>query len=250
MRKRILISVGVLLAVVVAVICFEPTHILRGSLRGESFYRGRPTSYWRIPVYQRMHRQPDDKPPTAPTGSWVDWLYGSNGVGAMEPSFSGPSDPAAIPVLVDLLEDEDDQVQFFACNALRFHGAAAKAAVPALRKMLTNADIYRRRNAANTLAAPGSEARPALPELIQALDEDDSWVNYFAAFALGNIGPDAREAIPPLRRLLASDRAKTCYLGPGKEDGILNVKMDKVGDAAAWALEQIDPTQATQEEAK
>jgi len=166
----------------------------------------------------------------------------------MEPNFTAPPDPAAIPVLVDLLDDEDDQVRYFACNALVAHGPAAVPAVPALRRMLRHDDIYQRRNAVNCLAAIGSGARPALPDLIQALDEDDAWVNYFAATALGKIGPAAREAIPALRQLLASERAKQCYLGPDSKDTILNRGIDKVGDAVAWALREIDPTQAAQEE--
>jgi hypothetical protein len=32
--------------VVLVVAWFEPTHVIRGWLRGEAFYDGRPTSYW------------------------------------------------------------------------------------------------------------------------------------------------------------------------------------------------------------
>ena len=45
-RKRLWICLA-LLTITLAVVCwFEPTGVVRGWLRGEAFYQGRPTNYW------------------------------------------------------------------------------------------------------------------------------------------------------------------------------------------------------------
>jgi len=194
------------------------------------FYRGRPVFYWRAKVYEVTHPVPGD------SGAAREPL-------ALEPTLGIAPDPAGIPVLVALLDDKDDQVRYFACNALTAHGPKSAPAVPALRKMLQDEDVYQRRNGVNTLAAIGPNARAAIPDLIQALKDEDAWVNYFAAVALGKIGIEAREAIPALRELRQSDRAKLCYLGPGKEDPFAR-GIDKIGDAADWALKEISPEEA------
>jgi hypothetical protein len=46
MKKRWLSRVLVLVALAAFAVWLEPTRILWGSLRGEAFYKGRPTSYW------------------------------------------------------------------------------------------------------------------------------------------------------------------------------------------------------------
>jgi hypothetical protein len=231
MRGRWVLGLGVMLAAVVAAVWLDPTRVLLGLLKNESFYRGRPTSYWRAKVYEQVHAGRDNS-------------QAAREPLELEPTFGVAPDPVGIPVLVALLDDEDDQVRFFACNALVAHGPKSAPAVPALRKMLRHEDVYQRRNGVKTLAAIGPDARAAIPDLIQALKDEDSWVNYFAAVALGKIGAEAREAVPALRELRASDRAKVSYLGSGKEDRLLNRGMDKVGDGATWALKEISPEEA------
>jgi HEAT repeat protein len=186
---------------------------------------------WRAKVYERMHPLPaNSKAPREPL--------------ELETTFGVLPDPDGIPVLVALLDDDDDQVRYFACNALVAHGPKSAPAVPALRKMLRHEVLYERRNAVNVLAAIGPNARAAIPDLIHALKDEDTWVTYYAAAALGRIGVEAREAIPALRELRQSDRAKICYLGPGKEDPFLARGMDTVGYAVDWALKEISPEEA------
>jgi hypothetical protein len=192
------------------------------------FYRGRPAFYWRAKVYERTHPTPgESEAPREPL--------------PLEPTLGMPLDPAGIPVLVALLDDNDDQVRYFACNALTAHGPKAAPAVPALQRMLRHQDVFQRRNSVKALSTIGPDARDAIPDLIQALKDEDYWVNYFAAVALGRIGPEAREAVPALRELRASDRAKISYRGPGEEDTLFNRGIDKIGDAATWALKEIAP---------
>jgi len=44
MKRRLFWAMTVVL--ILAAILFEPTAVVRGWLRGESFYQGRPTTYW------------------------------------------------------------------------------------------------------------------------------------------------------------------------------------------------------------
>jgi hypothetical protein len=97
---------------------------LYGHLRGEAFYKGRPTSYWRgrvtawndlgfyPPAVSLVVRRPR---------WWADWPPWCSGRAAplleAEP-FPG-DDPASIPVLVELLRDGDAQVRADAAEALK-----------------------------------------------------------------------------------------------------------------------------------
>jgi hypothetical protein len=48
MSKRRLIRWSLILAILAAfVVWLEPTRVVWGWVRGEAFYQGRPTSYWR-----------------------------------------------------------------------------------------------------------------------------------------------------------------------------------------------------------
>lgn len=53
--RRVLLVV-VLLALIVAGLYEATTHVGRGLLRGEAFYEGRPTSYWRTKIDEWLER--------------------------------------------------------------------------------------------------------------------------------------------------------------------------------------------------
>src|SRR5215475_11766171 len=96
---------GVLLAVY-----FEPTYCVRGWLRGEAFYDGRPTSYWRTVVVDGLSI--DWK--TFPNFSLLDRIKLRLGVDMSEPSsLSLMRDHAADSVLRELADDTDVQVAGF-----------------------------------------------------------------------------------------------------------------------------------------
>ena len=46
-RKRLLLIGVAIVALIGAALYEHSTHVARGWLRGEAFYQGRPTSYWR-----------------------------------------------------------------------------------------------------------------------------------------------------------------------------------------------------------
>ncbi|MGK7876474.1 MAG: HEAT repeat domain-containing protein, partial [Xenococcaceae cyanobacterium] len=80
--------------------------------------------------------------------------------------------------------DEDSSVRRIAANALEKIGS--EAAIPALIQALEDEDSSVRRIAANALEKIGSEA--AIPALIQALEDEDSSVRWNAAEAYKKIG--------------------------------------------------------------
>jgi hypothetical protein len=240
MKKRWILCFSLGLAVAAVAVMVEPTHVVRGWLRGERFFAGRPSSYWSKVIRDRQ-----------PVGRFEDAI---GLVLGKEPN------PAAVPMLVELLEDEDDEVRFAACHALAANGSAARQAVPALLEMLGHPNLFYRRNASHALAAIGPDDS-AIDMLNEALKEDDSWVNYYAAIAVGKLGPQGKPAVPALLDLITSEKA-TKEVAPNipvdfqvkklGEHTVVELKpgvprrpsTGTVGYAAWWALLQIDPEQA------
>src|SRR5262249_49074911 len=78
MTKRRLLRWSLLLIVaVILAVWFEPTGGLRAWLRGEAFYQGRPTSYWREIIRRDLQTEPRVLfakmfPPSPPPTSWWD----------------------------------------------------------------------------------------------------------------------------------------------------------------------------------
>jgi len=140
MKKRWISWCALGVAVIVVAVMIEPTRIVRGWLRGEQFFAGRPSSYW-------SHEIRDQHP----EGRFA------NAVGLV---LGNEPDPAAVPMLIELLEDENDEVRYVACNALAANGPSAQRAVPVLLKMLRHSNLFYRRNSAHALAAIGPMRRP------------------------------------------------------------------------------------------
>jgi HEAT repeat protein len=71
-----------------------------------------------------------------------------------------------------------------------------------------------------------------------------------AVFALGELGPDARAALPALAEILAGTRLPARRVGYGFDfPGELATELLRtpVREAAAKAMKQIDPTEATEQ---
>src|SRR5262245_55754223 len=76
-KRRLLRWSPLLLIAVILALWFEPTGGLRAWLRGEAFYRGRPTSYWREIIRRDLQTEPrvllaKVYPPSPPPPSWWD----------------------------------------------------------------------------------------------------------------------------------------------------------------------------------
>ena len=110
----------------------------------------------------------------------------------------GPKAKAAVPALMESLQDKDFKVRRVAMDALGSIGPEAKAAVPALTEVLKCKGKIRRVRAASALGRIGPEAKTAVPALTELLKDKDSNVKSAALWALGQIGPEAKAAVPAL----------------------------------------------------
>jgi HEAT repeat protein len=113
-----------------------------------------------------------------------------------------PQAKAAVPVLMEVLEEGDPHILRDVMVTLGYLGANAQAAVPKLAEHLTHRDEDVRRDAAQTLGAIGPGAKGAVPALIHALKDKNGDVPAAAAYALGQMGPGAKPAVSPLLALL------------------------------------------------
>jgi hypothetical protein len=81
-------------------------------------------------------------------------------------------------------------------------GRIGAAAVPDLVQALQNPDADVRLKAVAVLGRMGSDAAAAVPQLIPLLNDPDVDVRKAAARTLGQIGPPAKDAVPALVRTL------------------------------------------------
>jgi hypothetical protein len=131
--------------------------IARGLARGERFYRGMPTSYWSkrvddtISVMLTPYSHP--RPRRAPRPGWL-WraslapdepatsfeaakkLLRLSYVSSQAPLPLRGNDVNAIPILIDLLEDQEPCVRMYAAESLGLWGPRAPSAVAPLNAHL------------------------------------------------------------------------------------------------------------------
>ena len=110
---------------------------------------------------------------------------------------------AALPALVNGLGDEELRV--VAVMALGRMGAGAKSSVPVLVELLNDDDPKFRVEVQFALGAIGADSATATPALIAALADSDVEVCRSACFALGQIGPAAAGATEALNEMFESE---------------------------------------------
>ncbi len=163
MKRLRYICLGALLLIglVVTLLVPETRYGIPGWLRGEQWFRGRPTCYWSAAV--RSYVKARDNPP-GPPFPFLARLLG------IRPHYEWTAQPAvlgggreSIPVLLQLLRDKDKNVRQAAAQSLGDLGTAGGIGVPALAA---------------------------------ALQDPDPNVRWTAAFALYRIGPAAARAVP------------------------------------------------------
>jgi hypothetical protein len=220
-------ALALLASLGLTVLLLFPTNrlILVGLLRHEPFYRWRPASYWRerakeqTKILRSLPRglllDTQSSPPT--------WQHMLNDITAgRAPRLDGhlpllQGNPAAVAVLIDLLDDPDDDVRMAAVLGLRMVGPAAEAAIPVLaslvkeganrrgpvsaappgssfvdelNRQLTNQLV--RSEAARTLGLIGPAA---LPSVLEMLRDNDDEVRSAAMQAIREMGPEASGGI-------------------------------------------------------
>src|SRR5262245_5539035 len=195
-RKRLIVSLAVLLGVCAIAVIADPTCVLLGLLRNESFYQGRPTTYWS----REIQRLRDEK-----SASWLatyqDWflnLFRSKEPVTKEDLTLLKGGPEAAPVLKELLRNKNPFVRWNAAFALIDAGdAQPREVVPALCDALLEPDQgssgspfpseeeFTRCRAIETLDEIGSEPEmtAAIPALVLALGDhtcmtDKEFPNY------------------------------------------------------------------------
>lgn len=211
MKKLIVVSLAIVLAVVLAT-PFSRYGIL-GLVRGESFYKGKPTSYWRgvakdnvLFLRQHMESRPVALTPTyfEQTQAFLGKLFTR---GIEEPP--DVKDPAALPVYIEMLDAEDADVRWFA--AMMFHNSEppAETAIPRLIPLLHDHNTHVRQAA--ILAIWSIEGEAAVPRLAHLLQDSDPEIRrWTVAMAIGSdesvnlVLPWLRDSEPIVRRRAAN----------------------------------------------
>jgi HEAT repeat protein len=212
MRKKYLVGAGVMVVVLVGAVFFDPTCILIGLLRGQHFFRGRPTLYWKkslgdpdpavhaaaltqlkeggseaVPVLVAIWSEEDNS-------GWEAIQVRCKAGGILSQIGSG-AEAAVIP-LARAVKDNDPHIRSVAITALGSLGPRGwSEAVPALVDLLETED---RQAAAQALSRFGPQALPAVPALEKLLQDPDAGVRWNAARTLGKIGPEAAATLPSL----------------------------------------------------
>jgi uncharacterized sulfatase len=107
-------------------------------------------------------------------------------------------DPAARAELIDMLDDPDSAVRYWAAVGLTVLGKEAEPATASLIPLLEDPSPNVRLAAAEALARLG-HASEALPVIVKALDDKDGWVRLHAAIVLVAIGEHARGAVAQMK---------------------------------------------------
>src|SRR5437870_5216055 len=192
LRRRWLLAVLAGLVLALPLLLWTGYAVL-ALLGHEHFYHGLPTSYWSM-VVRRANEDSDRAMAAgclgpAPPVSRLDELLESVGLGWGSGILNG--DPATVPVLADLLGDDDQEVRWMAATALGAIGPPAETAVPALTRALGDPYYLVRWTSADALGYIGPGARSAVPALTEALGDAEKDVRESAANALRTIDPEA-----------------------------------------------------------
>lgn len=151
------------------------------------------------------------------------------------PAPAQPKTPAAIPALIEALEEKDSSARYLAAKALGRIGPRAASAIPALGRAMRDKDTQVSNQASYSLARIGpaavptllaaakdkdntkvrlrafralAQVRPAPKEavdvLIAAIDDPEWSIAGAAVHSLGNMGPDGSRAVPAISRVLSN----------------------------------------------
>jgi len=201
LRKRPLLLSLILLLLAGGVLSLPPVHWrLIGWWRGEAFFKGLPTSYWRLEISTAI----DPAKPKALSGPSTTSISRqlASWVGRKPtPDFSvfDLAHPAAVPVLCELARDPDPAIRWEAAWLLGQAappGSEVPAAVEALVDLLGDEAAGTRVNAAGSLEVIGPpHARIAVPVLLRSLAHRELEVRHQAAQALRAIDPAAAAGI-------------------------------------------------------
>jgi HEAT repeat protein len=184
MKRKGILAAVIVVAIAVVAALFEPTGVVRGFVRGEPFYEGRPASTWALRLNDANPRVKEDAQRSLKTG-------GAASVPVLAAIAKAPnSDWASVPVRV------------MAIDILANIGPAADSAIPALLGALADRDSVVRSQAAAALGAVGPNDDGALSALIAELATPNALA---ATKALVRCGPASVRGTPGLVKLLSNE---------------------------------------------
>ena len=108
----------------------------------------------------------------------------------------------AIAGLIDLTSHEFELGRGYAAFALGEHGEAAQAALPALINLLDDSEEWVRRNAAEALGTVKASSETIVPALVKGLADADDQVRFHSALSLIRLGGNSEAAVPALATAL------------------------------------------------
>jgi HEAT repeat protein len=219
MKRGLILVLGVVLVLLALGVWLEPTGVVLGWMSGETFFRDRPTRYWRKvltssdPAVQARTHQELKEGGRAAVPVLADVLRTSDNAEARWKAADllgrlGPAtheSPAALSSLTAALKDDNAHVRAVAATALASIGPAGPDAFPVLQEMLSTPESL---PALRALARYGADAAPAIGKILALLQhKDDSEIRWNAARTLAKIGPPAKEAVPNLIAALTDSDA-------------------------------------------
>ncbi len=192
-----------------------------------NLYRGRTVAYWRQAALIRdgCVRNPAPETPWEPVLHKVGvYAFDLDAEKAADRLFAG--DPAGIPVMLQLLQDDDIKVCLRAAHGLGQVGHT-QAATDRLLERLKTADEYYLQSIAYEIQEidPQRAADAAVPILIQRLRDGSG----AAMFMLGQYGPPAKAAVPEVLTLLKQRKAAG---GDCVEIAVALLQMDPIATKA------------------
>ncbi len=205
------------------IVCAIPylRHGAIGVLRGEEFYRGRPTSYYRNEIVE-WNKLIERLCPKGENSVYNGLTIGVSVV-APPPTFwdmahdrlqtllySGPLPPNlddvhALPVLLSLLDDDDQGVRIYAVKSICAIGLPARAAIPRLTEMINDSSSEVRFYSFDALIAINPHPAFCLPLFNNMLKDPEGFIRTRTARQLGDIDEFGQDAIPMLKDALRDD---------------------------------------------
>lgn len=135
----------------------------------------------------------------------------------------------AVPVLVEVIRDGNEEEKKHAVGLLAHIGPPAKAALPSLIALLKDERFPVRFEAALALTTiDAGEGAKAVSALIEGAKSDDNYKQQNAAKALAAIGPPAKEAVPALEKLF---EAKYVHARYSAAEAVARIDPSKVESA-------------------
>lgn len=150
----------------------------------------------------------------------------------------GAEPKVIVPLLIELLGDSSENVRYSAVNAIGEVGPEAAVAAPALVELIKRHDeVVRRGGIANTLKEIKADGQLVVPALISLLKDSNQETYYRSSIieTLAEVGPEAKQAIPILIESL-NDKENVIREGSATALAEISFEVSKAKDASAINL--------------